>query len=97
MAIETSEINVAYVANLARLNLDLEACALFQRQLGTVVQYVQQLGALNLEGIEPTSHGQPVCNVFRADEERAGLDHERVLHNAPARFGEEFKVPRIME
>ena len=97
VASATSEINVAYVANLARLDLDAESCALFQRQLGTVVDYVQQLGALDLEGIEPTSHGQPVCNVFRADEERTSLEHEGALRNAPARLGAEFKVPRIME
>ena len=49
------------------------------------------------DGIEPTSHGQPVYNVFRADVVRPGLDHERVLANAPARIEDEFKVPRIME
>lgn len=97
MASAAPEINVAYVANLARLDLDAEACALFQRQLGMVVNYVQQLGELDLEGIEPTSHGQMVCNVFRADEERPSLEHERVLQNAPARQGAEFKVPRVIE
>ncbi len=97
VASTTAEINVAYVANLARLDLDAESCALFQRQLGLVVEYVQQLGELDVAGIEPTSHGQLVCNVFRADEERASLEHERVLQNAPARLGAEFKVSRIIE
>jgi aspartyl-tRNA(Asn)/glutamyl-tRNA(Gln) amidotransferase subunit C len=90
-------IDVAYVANLARLNLDPEACALFQRQLGTIVDYVRKIGELNLDGIEPTSHGQPVYNVFREDAVRPGLDHERVLANAPARLEDEFRVPRIVE
>ena len=88
---------MAYVANLARLDLDAEACALFQRQIGTIVDYVRQISELNLDGIEPTSHGQPVYNVFRADVERPGLEHERVLGNAPARLEDEFKVPRIVE
>jgi aspartyl-tRNA(Asn)/glutamyl-tRNA(Gln) amidotransferase subunit C len=91
------EINVAYVANLARLDLDAASCATFQRQLGVIVDYVRQIGELDLEGIEPTSHGQPVYNVFREDVERAGLERERVLANAPARIGDEFKVPRIVE
>ena len=91
------EIDVAYVANLARLELDAESCALFQRQLGTIVDYVRQIGELDLEGIEPTSHGQPVYNVFREDVERVGLEHEQVLANAPARLDDEFKVPRIVE
>ncbi len=97
MANATPEINVAYVANLARLDLDAASCALFQRQIGTIVDYVRQIGELNLDGIEPTSHGQPVYNVFREDIERASLDHELVLKNAPACFEDEFKVPRIVE
>ena len=97
MANATPEIDVAYVANLARLDLDPASCALFQRQLGTIVDYVRQIGELNLDGIEPTSHGQPVYNIFREDVERAGLERERVLANAPARLDDEFKVPRIVE
>lgn len=88
---------MAYVANLARLDLDEASCALFQRQLETVLGYVRQIGELELDGIEPTSHGQPVYNVFRADEPRPGLAPERVLANAPARLDDEFKVPRIVE
>jgi aspartyl-tRNA(Asn)/glutamyl-tRNA(Gln) amidotransferase subunit C len=91
------EIDVAYVANLARLDLDAESCVLFQRQLGTIVEYVRQIGELNLDGIEPTSHGQPVFNVFREDVERPGMAREQVMSNAPARQGDEFKVPRIVE
>lgn len=97
MANGTPEIDVAYVANLARLDLSAESRELFQRQLGTIVDYVRQIGELDLTGIEPTSHGQPIYNVFRADVERPGLDRERVLANAPARIGDEFKVPRIVE
>ena len=90
-------IDVAYVANLARLNLDAESCALFERQLGTIVDYVRKIGELNLDGIEPTSHGQPVYNVFREDVERPSLDRERVMANAPARLDDEFRVSRIVE
>lgn len=92
-----NQIDVAYVANLARLELDPETAALFQRQMETIVDYVRKIGELDLAGIEPTSHGQPVFNVFREDVERPGLDHGRVLANAPARIGDEFKVPRIVE
>ena len=92
-----NRIDVAYVANLARLELDPATAALFQRQMETIVDYVRKIGELDLTGIEPTSHGQPVYNVFREDVERPGLDRERVLANAPARLGDEFKVPRIVE
>lgn len=93
----TDTIDVAHVAHLARLELDAGARAQFERQIGTIVEYVRQLAGLDLDGIEPTSHGQPVHNVFRPDETRPGLERERVLANAPARLGDEFKVPRIVE
>jgi len=92
-----NEINVAYVANLARLDLDPVLAEVFQRQMETIVGYVRKIGELDLTDIEPTSHGQPVYNVFRPDVERTGLDRERVLANAPARLNDEFKVPRIVD
>jgi len=92
-----NEIDVAYVANLARLDLDPALAEVFQRQMETIVGYVRKIGELDLTDIEPTSHGQPVYNVFRADVERTGLDRERVLANAPARLNDEFKVPRIVD
>ena len=93
----SERIDVAYVANLARLELDAATVAQFQRQIETVVAYVRKIGELDLTGIEPTSHGQPVYNVFREDAARAGLDRAQVLANAPARVGDEFQVPRIVE
>jgi len=92
-----NEIDVAYVANLARLDLDPALAEVFQRQMETIVGYVRKIGELDLTDIEPTSHGQPVYNVFRPDVERTGLDRERVLANAPARLNDEFKVPRIVD
>ena len=97
MASANQTIDVAYVANLARLELNAAACAQFQRQIATIVEYVRQIGELNLDGLEPTSHGQPVYNVYREDVERPSLPHDPVLANAPTRLDDEFKVPRIVE
>ncbi len=93
----TEQIDVAYVANLARLELDPKTAAQFQSQMETIVAYVRKIGELDVTGIEPTSHGQPVYNVFREDIPTPGLDRERVLANAPARLDDAFKVPRIVE
>lgn len=94
---EAHPIDVAYVARLARLDLSASERDAFQQQLDTIVAYVRQLAELDVDGIEPTSHGQPVHNVFREDEVRESLPREAVLLNAPARLAEEFKVPRIVE
>ncbi len=90
-------MDVRYVAHLARLDLTDDEAELFQSQLDQVVDYVQAIRELDVEGIEPTSHGQPVLNVLRADEVRKSLDHEAVMENAPERVKDEFKVPKIVE
>jgi len=90
-------IDVAYVAELARLELTPDEKRLFQQQLETIVSYVEKIGELDLTGIEPTMHGQALVNVFREDVVLPSLDRERVLANAPERNGAEFKLPKIVE
>ena len=93
----SGHIDVAYVARLAHIKLTASEQAVYQRQLETILAYVDKIAGLDVAGIEPTSHGQPVYNVFRDDEVLPGLPCEQVLANAPERIGEEFKVPRIVE
>lgn len=90
-------IDVAYVAELARLKLTLEEERTFQQQLETIVQYVEKIGEVDLSGIEPTLHGQALVNVFREDVVVPSLDRERFLVNAPERNGFEFRLPKIVE
>ena len=90
-------IDVAYVAELARLALSPDEKAMFQKQLETVVQYVEKIGGLDLAGIEPTMHGQSLVNVFREDVVVPSMDRERFLENAPERNGFEFRLPKIVE
>ena len=94
---DVAQIDVAYVAHLARVYLTDEEIATFQSQLDGIVDYVQQIGTLDLDGIEPTSHARPVQNVFRQDGVRPGLDHDVVMDNAPQVRDGQFAVPRIME
>jgi len=90
-------IDVAYVAELARLELSPDEKSLFQKQLETIVQYVEKIGGLDVEGIEPTMHGQALVNVFREDVVVPSAERERFLANAPERSGCEFKLPKIVE
>ena len=91
------DIDVAYVARLARLELSDDEIAAFQGQLGDIVEYVRKIGELDLSGIEPTSHAHPVQNVFRNDETRGGLAHDDVMANAPSARDGQFIVPKIVE
>ena len=94
---KTQDIDVGYVANLARMDLTDAEKEAFRRQLGALLAHVDKLGELDLEGIEPTAYGQPVYSELRADVARDGLDTEAALSNAPLRRGDEFQVPKIVE
>ena len=92
-----NKIDVAYVANLARLELTDEEKATFQSQLETIVQYVEKISAVDVEGVEPMMHGRPLVNAFREDVVKPSLDREAALANAPAKVGDEFLLPKIVE
>ena len=92
-----NKIDVAYVADLARLELTDEEKALFQPQLKNIVSYVEKISGVDVEGVEPMMHGRALVNAFREDEVRPSLDREKALANAPARVGDEFLLPKIVE
>lgn len=90
-------IDVAYVAELARLDLSDSEKALFQSQLEDIVKYVEKIKSVDVDGVPPTMHGRPLVNAFREDIVRPSLDREVALANAPARTGDEFMLPKIVE
>lgn len=91
------QMDVKYVARLARLHLTEEEARTFQGQLDQVLSYVRQMSRLDLAGIDPTSHARPISNVFRVDRVKPGLDRDVVLRNAPSSTNEQFTVPKIVE
>lgn len=90
-------IDVAYVAELARLDLTDEEKAVFQPQLENIVKYVEKISAVNVDGVPPMMHGRAIVNAFREDVVRPSMDREDALRNAPARTGDEFMLPKIVE
>ncbi len=91
------KIDVAYVAELARLELTDEEKALFQPQLESIVKYVEKISTVDIEGVEPMMHGRELVNAFREDVVRPSMNTETALANAPKRVGDEFLLPKIVE
>ena len=91
------KIDVKYVSDLARLELTAEEAATFQPQLEGIVKYVEKISEVNVDGVEPMMHGRRLVNAFREDEVRPSLATETALANAPARVGDEFLLPKIVE
>ncbi len=91
------EIDIKYVAHLARLALTPEEEERMGAQLGSVLGYIEKLKDVNIEGVEPTAHAFPLVNVTRPDEVRPSLSHQDALRNAPAEANGLFIVPKIVE
>jgi aspartyl-tRNA(Asn)/glutamyl-tRNA(Gln) amidotransferase subunit C len=92
-----SDLDVAYIARLARLNLTEAETALFQAQLAQVLEHAAKLRELNVEGVEPVAHASAVFDVLREDESRPGFTQEEALQNAPRAARGLFIVPKVVE
>ncbi|MFQ5586191.1 MAG: Asp-tRNA(Asn)/Glu-tRNA(Gln) amidotransferase subunit GatC [Thermodesulfobacteriota bacterium] len=89
--------DVAKVAALARLELTKEEEDLYTEQIGRILAYVEQLGEVDTEGVEPTTYTVPMRRVFREDEVRPSLPHDDALRNAPEEGRGCFRVPKVIE
>jgi aspartyl-tRNA(Asn)/glutamyl-tRNA(Gln) amidotransferase subunit C len=93
----TSELDVSYIARLARINLTEDEAKVFQKQLDTVLNYVEKLRQVDVTGIDPAAHALPVFNVFREDAARDWFTAEQALSNAPRQAKGLFIVPKVVE
>ena len=77
--------------------LSEEEIAKFQAQLTQVLEYVEKLAQVNVEGVDPTAHANAVFNVFRKDEPRSFFTQKEALANAPRQANGLFIVPKVIE
>ena len=92
-----SDLDVAYVARLARINLTEDEAKIFQRQLENVLEYVEKLRQVDVTGVDAAAHAVPVFNVLRADAPRDWFTAEQALSNAPRQENGLFIVPKVVE
>ena len=89
---------VKHVALLSRLSLNDKELEIYSRQLGSILSYIEKLNELDTEDTVPTSHAlSTLKNVFRKDIPKRSLLNEDALANAPAKDGEFFRVPQVIE
>jgi aspartyl-tRNA(Asn)/glutamyl-tRNA(Gln) amidotransferase subunit C len=84
---------VLHVARLARLRLSEDEITRMSRELSTVLDHIEKISELDLEGVAPTSHVVELENVLRADEPRESWEKERILEGAPDVAQGGFRVP----
>ena len=93
----SSAIDIKYVADLARLELSSEQAEKLQGELARVVEYIAELGEVDVSGVEPTAHAAQLTNVWREDEAKTSFPREAMLKNAPGVVDENLvKVPQVL-
>ncbi len=108
---KVTDKDVAYVADLANLELNDEERATMLRDLNSILGHIDRLGELKTEDVAPTSQ---VSNKFAVDPARSesgryairedvreglrkSLAHETAVRNAPDTDGTYFEVPKVIE
>src|SRR5690242_7866398 len=84
---------VVHVARLARLRLDDEELDRMAAELSHVLDHIEKIRELDLDGVPPTSHVVDLPAPLRADDPRPCLDRDVVLHSAPEPVDGGFGVP----
>ena len=97
MSDSSKGIDVAHIAELARLRIDPGSVRKLQTEMESIVGYVEMLSELDVTGIEPTAHAVPRSNVLREDCAGTPFGRDAMLANAPDTVdGELIKVPQVL-
>lgn len=92
-----SNDDVLKLARLARISLSEDEVSQFAEEFGAILEYVKQLEAVDVTGLQPTSQVTGLTNVMRDDVVRDyGYDQATLLKNVPAVQGDQIKVRRMI-
>ncbi|MCK5000899.1 MAG: Asp-tRNA(Asn)/Glu-tRNA(Gln) amidotransferase subunit GatC [Anaerohalosphaera sp.] len=97
MSNKIDEAQARQVAKLSRLDLTDDEIKRFSGDLSSILEYIEKLDELNTDSVEPLAHCLPVHNVFRADVPKESLTAEQAVANAPERYDNYFKVPKVLD
>jgi aspartyl-tRNA(Asn)/glutamyl-tRNA(Gln) amidotransferase subunit C len=84
---------VLHVARLARLELSDEEVARMTTEMSKILEHIEKIAELDLEGVPPTSHVVEVTGALRADAPRPSLPRDVAFANAPDIADDGFRVP----
>lgn len=91
------DATVRRIAHLARIAVSDSDIEHLRGELNTILGWVEQLGEVNVEGVEPMTSVTPMKLKMRKDEVTDGGDAARVLANAPNADNGFFLVPKVVE
>ncbi|UCH26684.1 MAG: Asp-tRNA(Asn)/Glu-tRNA(Gln) amidotransferase subunit GatC [Trueperaceae bacterium] len=94
---ELSDLEMAHLKRLARLELSREETAALQKDLSDILGYFDQLRGLDTGGVEELVRPITTVDVFREDVIRLSLPHEKAMSLAVEAQEGFFRVPRTVE
>ena len=97
MANIISDETIEYVGILAKLELSNEEKEAAKSDMGRMLDYIDMLGELDTDDVEPMSHAFPVQNVFREDVVTGTDIRDQILKNAPEEKDGMFVVPKTFD
>ncbi len=91
------ESTAARVAKLARIRVEEEALPALAGEFNTILGFIEQLGEVDVEGVEPMTGVTPMRLKRREDVVTDGNQQEKILSNAPDAREGFFAVPKVVE
>ncbi len=88
---------VRRIAHLARIAVAEEEVEHLRGEINAILAFVEQLSEVDVAGVEPMTSVTPMKMKVRADVVTTGGDPDSILRNAPAREGDFFVVPKVVE
>ena len=85
------------IAHLARIAVKDEEVAHLTGEINAVLAFVEQLGEVNVEGVEPMTSVTPMEMKKRADVVNDGEIADDIVRNAPDTLNHFFLVPKVVE
>ena len=88
---------VRRIAHLARVAVADDEVEHLRGEINSILAFVEQLSSVDVEGVEPMTSVTPMQMKKRSDVVTDGGYPDKVLQNAPAREGNFFLVPKVVE
>ena len=88
---------VKRIGRLARIRIEEGEVEKYQGELNAIIGFIEQLGEVNVEGVEPMTSVTPMTLRRREDKVTDGGYPEKVVANAPLSQDNFFMVPKVIE
>jgi aspartyl-tRNA(Asn)/glutamyl-tRNA(Gln) amidotransferase subunit C len=92
-----SKKDIDYIAHLAHLEISADETPMYMDKLGRIVEFIDELGSAQTDGLLPMAHPLEMSQRLRADEVKATNERDRYQQNSAVTAQGLYLVPRVIE